>query len=127
MESFVDLVDPLGQSVLSEKMQQLMQLLYNASQSSSRKVMFHRFTDNGDWAEHSNRRKEVVLVLNPSNVFPTNVSKVSLVNARGSGRFAFPLNSRCGSNEDPVLLIVQCITDMFHNGLVINLLEIIVQ
>ena len=67
--------------------------------------MFHRFTDNADWAEHSNRRKEVVLVLNPSNMFPTNVSKVSLVNARGSGRFAFPLNSRSIADAAPMRIL----------------------
>ena len=42
--------------------------------------MFRRFTDNADWAGYSNRRKEVVLVLNPSNVFPTNASSKSAEN-----------------------------------------------
>ena len=44
--------------------------------------MLRRFTDNADWAEYSNRRKEVVLVLNPSNVLPTNVSSKSADNLK---------------------------------------------
>ena len=101
--------------------------------------MIRRFTDNAvglNPVRTENAMKcseKKFLVLNPSNVLPTvsskSAEKLNALRGRYSrgGRLTFLLNGRCRSNEDPVIIIVQSISDLVFNGLLINLLQIIVQ